>query len=133
MVGIRIISYSIQHYPTPSTSTLKPTLKPTPSTSTLKPTQSNSLKPTRREPFWTCDSKELEVIYQNLKSDPSSGSKTVTPIMNDGLFEVNVATREIYPIYWDGPVYEVRRGVWFEPKGIHFEIESYQKGIHFQV
>ena len=45
----------------------------------------------------------------------SSTTTTVLPYALDGLFEVNVITREIYPVYWDGPIYEVRRGIWFEP------------------
>ncbi|KAI0538192.1 DDHD domain-containing protein [Xylaria digitata] len=51
-------------------------------------------------------------------SDPSSplpGSRV--PVNEDFLFDVNIEQRELSPVYWLGPVYEVRRGTWFYQEG----------------
>lgn len=34
-------------------------------------------------------------------------------VNEDHLFEVDVTQRTISPVYWEGPVYEVRRATWF--------------------
>lgn len=39
------------------------------------------------------------------------------PVNEDYLFDVNVEERELAPTYWEGPVYEVRRGTWFFQEG----------------
>lgn len=43
---------------------------------------------------------------------PKRGAITV-PVNEDFLFDVDVELRELSPAYWLGPVYEVRRGIWF--------------------
>ncbi|KAI8895399.1 DDHD domain-containing protein [Globomyces pollinis-pini] len=58
----------------------------------------------------------MENRYQERKSNQLL-SNVITPIQHDTLYEVNVESHEFYPIYWDGATYEVRRGIWFEPKG----------------
>lgn len=40
-------------------------------------------------------------------------AKSSVSVLEDQLYEVDVAARTLSPIYWDGPVYEVRRGTWF--------------------
>ncbi|KAF4342721.1 phospholipase mitochondrial [Fusarium beomiforme] len=35
------------------------------------------------------------------------------PVNEDFLFDVDIESRELAPVYWLGPVYEVRRGTWF--------------------
>jgi hypothetical protein len=35
------------------------------------------------------------------------------PVNEDYLFDVDVERRELSPAYWLGPVYDVRRGTWF--------------------
>lgn len=35
------------------------------------------------------------------------------PVNEDHLFEVNIKKREINPVYWEGPIFEVRRATWF--------------------
>jgi hypothetical protein len=47
----------------------------------------------------------------------SAGSKTKVPVNEDFLFDVNIEDRELAPAYWEGPVYEVRRGSWFYQEG----------------
>ncbi|KAH7026274.1 DDHD domain-containing protein [Microdochium trichocladiopsis] len=50
-------------------------------------------------------------------SDPTSGGgsrpNAKVPVNEDYLFEVDIDTRELAPVYWLGPIYEVRRGTWF--------------------
>ncbi|KAF6823802.1 DDHD domain-containing protein [Colletotrichum plurivorum] len=43
--------------------------------------------------------------------------KTRVPVNEDYLFDVDIETRELAPVYWLGPVYEVRRGTWFYDEG----------------
>ena len=38
-------------------------------------------------------------------------------VNEDFLFDVNIVQRELAPVYWHGPVYEVRRGTWFYQEG----------------
>ncbi|KAI1759634.1 DDHD domain-containing protein [Hypoxylon sp. FL1150] len=35
------------------------------------------------------------------------------PVNEDFLFDVDIEERELAPVYWLGPIYEVRRGSWF--------------------
>ncbi|KAL1840627.1 hypothetical protein VTJ49DRAFT_278 [Mycothermus thermophilus] len=49
--------------------------------------------------------------------DAATGTKTTVPVNEDFLFDVNIEDRELAPVYWDGPVYEVRRGSWFYSEG----------------
>ncbi|KAI1133388.1 DDHD domain-containing protein [Nemania abortiva] len=39
------------------------------------------------------------------------------PVNEDFLFDVNIEQRELAPVYWLGPIYEVRRGTWFYQEG----------------
>jgi hypothetical protein len=39
---------------------------------------------------------------------------TATVAVNeDELFQVDVSSRTISPVYWSGPTYDVRRATWF--------------------
>ncbi|KAF2746835.1 DDHD-domain-containing protein [Sporormia fimetaria CBS 119925] len=49
--------------------------------------------------------------------DASSRSATKVPVNEDYLFDVDVEARELAPAYWQGPVYEIKRGTWFTPDG----------------
>ncbi|TGJ88763.1 hypothetical protein E0Z10_g65 [Xylaria hypoxylon] len=46
---------------------------------------------------------------------PLPGSRV--PVNEDFLFDVNIEQRELSPVYWLGPIYEVRRGMWFYQEG----------------
>lgn len=35
------------------------------------------------------------------------------PVNEDELFQVDVSSRTISPVYWEGPVFDVRRASWF--------------------
>ncbi|KKY35207.1 putative ddhd domain-containing protein [Diaporthe ampelina] len=48
-------------------------------------------------------------------SDTQSGTKV--PVNEDFLFDVDIEKRELAPVYWLGPVYDVRRGSWFYQEG----------------
>ncbi|KAI1345079.1 DDHD domain-containing protein [Xylariaceae sp. FL0016] len=39
------------------------------------------------------------------------------PVNEDFLFDVDIEERELAPVYWLGPVYDVRRGTWFYQEG----------------
>ncbi|KAI1495552.1 DDHD domain-containing protein [Biscogniauxia marginata] len=39
------------------------------------------------------------------------------PVNEDFLFDVDIEQRELAPVYWLGPVYDVRRGTWFYQEG----------------
>lgn len=68
-------------------------------------------KPTKEakkyEPFSPSDSAKLEKKYkEKQKNQPIT-------VKEDGLFQVDLPTRQLSPVYWDGPTYAVRRGTWF--------------------
>ncbi|KAK4152135.1 DDHD domain-containing protein [Chaetomidium leptoderma] len=47
----------------------------------------------------------------------STISNTTVPVNEDFLFDVKIEDRELAPVYWEGPVYEARRGSWFYQEG----------------
>ncbi|EEB05201.1 phospholipase [Schizosaccharomyces japonicus yFS275] len=79
----------------------------------LKPLKNAELldkKARKLKPFSAVDSDRLEMAYWEAEDE-----SVLTPIQvnEDHLFAVDIAKRELYPIYWDGPVYRVVRGTWF--------------------
>lgn len=88
------------------------------------------------------DSKAIEQAYQRLVEDEEDGVRrrendnshnentsineagnvkqagsVTVPVNEDYLFDVDVERRELAPVYWLGPIYEVRRGTWFYQEG----------------
>ncbi|KAG5417160.1 hypothetical protein I9W82_004793 [Candida metapsilosis] len=61
-------------------------------------------------PFSEYDSNRLERAFKKKSEKP-------VEVNEDKLFEVDIAKFELSPVYWDGPVYEVRRGLWFTNDG----------------
>lgn len=49
--------------------------------------------------------------------DTHAGGKVRVPVQEDFLFDVDIEQRELSPLYWLGPIYEVRRGSWFFQEG----------------
>ncbi|KAI3322439.1 DDHD domain-containing protein [Xylariaceae sp. AK1471] len=47
--------------------------------------------------------------------NPPSGLRV--PVNEDFLFDVDIVERELAPVYWLGPIYDVRRGTWFYQEG----------------
>ncbi|KAI5964911.1 uncharacterized protein KGF55_001982 [Candida pseudojiufengensis] len=67
-------------------------------------------------PFSEYDSINLEKEYQKLNKNHERQPKPIE-VNEDKLFEVNVKNYQLSPAYWDGPIYEVRRGIWFDSDG----------------
>ena len=56
-----------------------------------------------------------EDVNRSLETNRSPKEKIVTvPVNEDYLFDVDVGARELGPAYWLGPIYDVRRGTWFD-------------------
>lgn len=49
--------------------------------------------------------------------DENAGGKVKVPVQEDFLFDVDLEQRELAPVYWLGPIYDVRRGSWFYQEG----------------
>lgn len=49
--------------------------------------------------------------------DENAGGNVRVPVHEDFLFDVDIEQRELCPVYWLGPIYEVRRGSWFFQEG----------------
>lgn len=49
--------------------------------------------------------------------DEQPSGRTKVPVQEDYLFDVDIERRELLPVYWLGPIYEVRRGSWFYQEG----------------
>src|SRR5438045_5123372 len=45
------------------------------------------------------------------------GGRIKVPVNEDYLFDVDIERRELGPVYWLGPIYDVRRGTWFHQDG----------------
>ena len=83
--------------------------------------------PKKFVPFSVGDSQSIETAFQGLiypgcdKETPRAGANDedprLVPVNEDYLFDVDVQCRELKPAYWNGPVYEVRRGTWFIQEG----------------
>ncbi|KAI0881795.1 DDHD domain-containing protein [Annulohypoxylon maeteangense] len=51
------------------------------------------------------------------KDDDNPRSSIRVPVNEDFLFDVDIEERELAPVYWLGPIYEIRRGSWFYQEG----------------
>ncbi|CAO3635059.1 unnamed protein product [Mucor hiemalis] len=80
------------------------------SSPSIASTASTRQQPKNWVPFSKRDTIALEKAFK-------SETKNPVPVNEDFLFEVNIAKREISPVYWEGPVYEVRRATWFVGDG----------------
>lgn len=87
------------------------------------------------EPFTLVESERIERSFQLLQrygasSGIATGPETdtesdkrppqvlnIVPVKEDGLYQVRIAEREMWPTYWEGDVFEVRRGTWFFQNG----------------
>lgn len=87
--------------------------------------------PKKFVPFSTKDSQSIEGAFQKLCEIEAEREQTQyenpttrvqsdpvkVPVNEDYLFDVDIEERELGPAYWEGPVYEVRRGSWFFQDG----------------
>ena len=67
-------------------------------------------------PFSEYDSKQLEREF-------SKTERNLVEVNEDKLFQDDLKNFELSPIYWDGPIYEVRRGLWFNSDGMPLKAE----------
>ncbi|SCV03475.1 LAME_0H10726g1_1 [Lachancea meyersii CBS 8951] len=72
-------------------------------------------EPSKFIPFSRDDSTRLERMFQlaSSRSDHEISKFQAVPVNEDYLFEVDLTKREMKPAYWEGPTYQVRRGLWF--------------------
>lgn len=68
-----------------------------------------SKKPERFVPFSGSDSTRLEQAHKL--------GKTQVDVREDNLFRVDLSKMHLSTIFWEGPVYQVRRGTWFNRDG----------------
>uniref|UniRef100_A0A093VC49 Putative phospholipase C20G8.02, mitochondrial n=1 Tax=Talaromyces marneffei PM1 TaxID=1077442 RepID=A0A093VC49_TALMA len=80
-------------------------------------------------PFYIKDSQSIEKAFQqllqqevkdvpdNTKENEQTQYTVKVPVNEDYLYDVDVEKRELGPVYWLGPIYEVRRGTWFFQEG----------------
>ncbi|KAM3160598.1 DDHD domain-containing protein [Lachancea thermotolerans] len=94
-------------------------------------------EPCKFLPFSRNDSMRLERMNQLMGAEESKRSPNyqAVPVNEDYLFEVNLSKREIKPAFWEGPVYEVRRGIWFNSdhkplrNDLTTELEKYRQEL----
>ncbi|KAH3666424.1 hypothetical protein WICMUC_005692 [Wickerhamomyces mucosus] len=72
-------------------------------------------EPKKFQEFSEFDTRRLEEKYQLLEKNPDSKDFKIT-VNEDYLFEVDLIKRQMSPIYWEGAIYEIRRGIWFNDK-----------------
>jgi hypothetical protein len=109
-------------------------LRPRRKAKTEKEGEKQPAQPKKFAAFSVSDSHSIETAYQRLlegaekqranppskrklSSESGNSEETHVPVNEDFLFDVDIAERELSPVYWLGPVYEVRRGTWFYQEG----------------
>lgn len=80
-----------------------------------KPGAAKPKQPTNFVAFSSQDSKAIENVWKDSKNNEPITTKV--PVNEDHLFEVDIEERELGPIFWRGPIYEVRRGTWHYADG----------------
>ncbi|TDZ24943.1 putative phospholipase [Colletotrichum orbiculare MAFF 240422] len=68
----------------------------------------------------------------DMSTDDSHNLKSRVPVNEDYLFDVNIEERELAPVYWLGPVYEVRRGTWFYEEGSSLRPYESSRAVNLQ-
>jgi hypothetical protein len=61
--------------------------------------------------------KKANTSIDEAGQDEQAGGKVRVPVQEDWLFDVDILNRELSPVFWLGPIYEVRRGSWFFQEG----------------
>lgn len=80
-----------------------------PKTKPYEPDYKPKNSPSKFKPFSSVDSRRIEDIYFM-----GNATKKKVSVNEDHLFQVDLDKLSLSPIYWDGPSYEIRRGVWFD-------------------
>lgn len=76
-------------------------------------------EPTKFIPFSEHDQKVLERAYLR--------NAEKVEVKEDKLFEVDLKSMVLSPVYWEGPEYQVRRGIWFDYDGSPIEPQLAKK------
>lgn len=91
-------------------------------------------EPKKFKPFSVGDSNKIEAAFCSSRGGSSGNSTSKVSVNEDQLFEIDINSRLMAPIYWEGPIYAIRKGLWFDDDNNPFdeeltaEIESfYQK------
>lgn len=71
----------------------------------------------QREPDITPGARSKLNTSINDSTNTEKGNSIKVPVNEDFLFDVDVERRELAPAYWLGPIYDVRRGIWFYQEG----------------
>lgn len=97
-----------------------------PKTKPFEPSYVPATAPTKFQPFSKVDSKRIEENYVRGRL-----SKRVD-VNEDHLFEVNLQDFSMNPIYWEGPSYEIRRGIWFDDQNnpLTHELTNYVEDLY---
>ncbi|KAG7844108.1 hypothetical protein KL941_004057 [Ogataea angusta] len=69
-----------------------------------------TVRPKKFIPFARTDSDNLEAAFRAWKN---GGSSKEVAVNEDQLFDCNLEKMIMRPAYWEGPAYEIRRGLWF--------------------
>lgn len=94
------------------------------------PTYQTLHSPKKFKPFSVDDSNRLEKASKRQERRP-------VLVNEDYLFKVDLSHMELSPTYWEGPTYQVRRGVWFDSSNqplssdLTSEIEGLYKQLKF--
>ena len=94
------------------------------------PTYKTFQSPQKFKPFSNDDSNRLEKASKHQESRP-------VLVNEDYLFKVDLSQMELSPTYWEGPTYQVRRGIWFDSSNqplssdLTLEIEGLYKEVKF--
>ncbi|WPK26931.1 hypothetical protein PUMCH_004300 [Australozyma saopauloensis] len=70
-------------------------------------------------PFSKYDNHRLEKAY--------AAEKSTIDVKEDRLYQVEFDSMQLSPVYWPGPVYEVRRGTWFARDGTPLDAKLTEK------
>ncbi|SGZ49554.1 CIC11C00000002018 [Sungouiella intermedia] len=76
-------------------------------------------EPEKFVPFSDYDGARLEDAFKR--------NKGKVDVKEDRLFLVDLDSMQLAPVYWKGPIYEVRRGTWFTSDGMPLSEEITQK------
>ncbi|KAJ3009489.1 hypothetical protein HKX48_007915 [Thoreauomyces humboldtii] len=61
----------------------------------------------------TAHRKHVEALQNSASAHRLGPVSTKVAVNEDQLFEADVEKLETYPVYWQGPTYDIRRGTWF--------------------
>ncbi|KAM3081184.1 hypothetical protein ACMFMF_003100 [Clarireedia jacksonii] len=70
-----------------------------------------------QDPISAGGSKQPNTSINEAGNNEEADMAVKVPVHEDFLFDVDIEKRELAPVYWLGPIYDVRRGSWFYQEG----------------